>query len=84
MNVDECALTVRNRAEFVAFLQKLCVDLEENRGAWENDDLLSFLEAMLGWCQDLDGLCANTGYAVDSRNRWQLMADLLMAARIYE
>ena len=84
MTIDELAMAVRNREDFLKFLEALCVDFESNRDAWENDRLDSFLDAMLGWCQGLDGLRENMGYEVEGRHRWQLLTDALMAARIYE
>ena len=60
--------------------------LDENDAVkWDNDTACSFLQAMAGWLNDSDGFYKNMNIDVDTdRASWQLFADALQAATIYE
>jgi hypothetical protein len=75
---------IATRAEFLSFLADLRSDLIERPAEWENPDLAGFLEAMEAWIRDLDGHYANVGRPVPAQPSWQMLADILNAARVYE
>jgi hypothetical protein len=58
--------------------------LIQNKGSWENSNLESYLEAMQAWIDDMDGYYKNRGTNVPVSNPWQLIADILHAATMYE
>jgi hypothetical protein len=84
MTLAEQARTVQTREDLVAFVLALSADLKANPEAWENADLASFLGAMAAWVQDMDGYYKNTGQNLSEQSIWKVVADMLMAARIYE
>ncbi|MFI6897664.1 hypothetical protein ACIBM4_26480 [Streptomyces sp. NPDC050256] len=75
---------VRSREELAAFLRSAADDLARNPGAWENASLESFLGAWAAWLDDMPGWYGNQGKDVPDRPDYQLIADMVMAARIYE
>ena len=53
--------------------------------AWENTSAKDFLEALGAWLEDADGFYNNLNIDTDStKPSWQLFADALQAATIYE
>lgn len=84
MTIIEQALAVRTREEFVEFLIAISGDLKTHPETWTNNDLASFLEAMGAWAVDMPGFYANKGEDVSNVSPWQVMTDLIMAARTYE
>jgi len=87
--LEEAAQQIRSRAnfsraDFVAFVGVLLVDLRDRPQEWENPDLRNFLEAMMTWVEDMDGYYQNIGEAVPEQPSWKTMAQILLAARVYE
>lgn len=75
---------VSTRVEFVAFLNRLRVDLVERPEAWDNQSLPCFLEAMAAWTNDMNGFFMNRGERVPDQPSWHLLATIMAAARVYE
>ena len=46
--------------------------------------LASFLAAMSAWSEDMEGFYENSGEDLASLPPWRVLADILMAARVYE
>lgn len=82
MTLAERAAAVGDREAFIALLEAL--KLDHAGGDWANPDLPSFLDAAAAWCQDSDGYYANIGVDPTTLSPWQRLADVLMAARVYE
>ena len=73
------------RQDVVEHIKSLVQRFQTDRDTWENDDLLSFLQAMAAWLQDCDGYYQNINPSVNaSQPSWQLLADALSAAAVYE
>ena len=73
---------ITSRDELIDLIRELS---SEDTSKWENSDLGSFLEALSGWVGDCDGYYKNTGSHLDPDSpSWQLFADALQAAKIYE
>lgn len=83
-NIDAVQKEVRTREDLVAFLGELRRDLRENRGAWENDNLEAYLEAVQAVLADWHGRFANRGERVPADPTWKLLAEVLLAATVYE
>lgn len=75
---------VNSRIEFVTFLQAFREDLKHNPEKWENGDLSSFLEAMAAWIEDMEGFYLNQNRPVPDQPTWNVLAEILLAARVYE
>lgn len=84
VNLVERASTIRSREDLVPFLEALSADFAASRATWANGDLASFLEAMAAWSQDMEGYYQNRGERIALVSPWRVLADILMAARVYE
>ncbi len=84
MKLAERARAIQTREDLAAFVAELHADLETNPGEWTNTDLASFLAAMAAWIEDMDGYYQNTGQNLSELSPWKVVADVLMAARMYE
>lgn len=84
MSLTERARTTETREDFVEFLREFRADFASGHSGWVNADLPTFLEAMAAWINDMDGYYRNAGQNSSDLTPWRIMADILMAARIYE
>lgn len=84
MRIEEQAASVKTRADFVAFVQALEEDLQQDPESWENSDLPRFLGALARWTHDMDGYYIHHKRPVPQGVSWGVFTDILMAARIYE
>lgn len=78
------AQDVDSRESLARFLQGAVADLSDNESAWENVTLADFLEAWGAWVEAMPGWCANRGEPVPDSPSWNLVAQMVMAGRIYE
>ncbi len=73
---------INTRAELAALIRKMSV---EDTSKWDNSNLGSFLEALSAWVDHCDGYYTNTGSDINPDSAtWQILADALQAAKIYE
>jgi hypothetical protein len=84
MDLNERVNTIQQRDDFVGFVRALSVSLDDERSDWENCDLSSYLEALAAWVADMDGYYKNRGEAVPQQPTWKTLAQVLLAARVYE
>jgi hypothetical protein len=75
---------LQTREDFVAFVSALSHDRQQKVGEWENRDLHTYLEAVAAWTEDLDGYFHNQQQPVPPHPTWQLLAQILLAAKSYE
>ena len=84
MTLSERARAVRTREDLVVFVEALAADYGTSSSTWTNTDLASFLTAMSAWSLDMKGYYENSGEDLASLPPWRVLADILMAARVYE
>jgi hypothetical protein len=84
MTNAERGARVNSRDEFVAFVRSLLDDLRAHESQWGNRELGTYLEALAAWTEDFDGYFENRGEPLPKEPSWQLFADMLAAARVYE
>lgn len=84
MTLTERAREVHTREQLAAFVEELEADLHNNHMHWSNADLASFLRAMAAWISDMDGYYANIGEDLATLPPWRIIADILIASRMYE
>jgi hypothetical protein len=84
MKLHERVSQVRNKAELVEFVRALAEDLTTNRESWENPTLERYLEALASWLEDSEGYYRNQGRPVPTEPSWRDVAEMLMAAKMYE
>lgn len=75
---------LESRGDLVAFLGQLADSLVENPEAWENDTLEGFLRAWSVWLSEMDGYFLNRQETVPETPSWRLVAQMLLAAKVYE
>ena len=75
MDIYDMATSISNKADFVEFLRMLKHDFLQNPAEWQNNTLPSFLEGIYGYCTDMQDVDA-----ID----WKVVADILLAATVYE
>jgi hypothetical protein len=73
---------IETKEQLLELIQKLSA---ENPETWENVSTQSFLEALGSWLGSADNLYRNLHIDTDANKpSWQLFADALQAALIYE
>lgn len=83
-NVETIAQSVKSKEDFVRFMAALIQDLKNNPDKWENQSLETYLEAVQRWTEDMDGYYANNNHSVPDNVTWKVLADILIAAKMYE
>lgn len=84
MSFETRAEQPMSRGELAGFLIQLADSLVEEPELWENDSLETFFRAWSAWLGDMDGYFVNRGEPVPVEPSWQLTAQMLLAARVYE
>lgn len=84
MSLESRASRKMTRNELAGFVDQLADSLLESPESWENDTIERFLRAWSAWLNDMDGYFLNQGQAVPESPSWQLVAQMLLAARVYE
>ena len=79
-NVDK----VYTREDFVEFVISLINDIKNNPADWENRDLISYLGSVASWTEDMEGFYQNNNLQVPNNVSWNVFAEILVAAKIYE
>ncbi|WP_317419035.1 MULTISPECIES: hypothetical protein [unclassified Morganella (in: enterobacteria)] len=80
MNTKE----INTRENFIQFLEFLSSNARNNMSEWENKDLPSYIESMASWVEDMEGYYLNQNLSDPENVNWTFIADILMAARVYE
>lgn len=75
---------VGDRPSLANFLGFLAQDLKQNPTKWRNSDLESFLNALSRWLEDCEGYYANNNRSVPVQPSWKDVAEMMMAAKVYE
>jgi hypothetical protein len=86
MNLDKHP-EVNNRGDLAELISLLREDLHNNPDDWENHTLDHFLEAMEAYTRGVDKYYKFNKIPVDAdaaSPQWQVFADILLGARIYE
>ena len=84
MELFERVGQVTNRSDLIDFVKALENDLGKNPDAWENKTLERYLSALSSWLEDCDGYYQSQGRPVPENPSWRDIAEMLMAAKIYE
>ncbi|EJD0490131.1 hypothetical protein M0245_004732 [Salmonella enterica] len=75
---------VNTKEELIELLEFLSSNARNDLSEWENRDLPSYLGSMASWIEDMDGYYLNQKLPVPENINWSFIADILMAARVYE
>ena len=80
---EQCE-AVRTREDLAAFICRLHEELRARPIEWENHTLDSYLEALSGWTTDMPGWFKNRGVEEPPEPSWNILAQMLYAATMYE
>ena len=81
---EELARQVDSPSSLATFVRTLVEDLQQGNYEWENATLPRYLEALGRWVEDMDGYYLGKGEPVPEQPTWKTVADMLMAATMYE
>jgi len=84
MELYEKVEDVNSREDLIKFINQLRMDLQINKGKWENVTLEDYLEAMEAWVNDMDGYYLNINQPLPTQPSWKTIADILYASSMYE
>ncbi|HTF53530.1 MAG TPA: hypothetical protein VK735_39310 [Pseudonocardia sp.] len=84
MSLEDLVQGSMSRTELTRFIDQLADSFVEESETWENDSLERFLRAWAVWLFEMDGYFKNIGQPVPESPSWQLIAQMLLAARVYE
>ena len=84
MELHKHVETIVTKADLIAFIEALRRDLQANPGEWENPSLERYLSALANWIEDSDGYYQNQNQQPPSTPSWKNVAEMLLAAKIYE
>jgi hypothetical protein len=73
---------IESKDQLLALIKNLSA---EDSSQWENQSAVAFLEALGAWLESAGGVYKNLNRDTDANSpSWQLFADALQAATIYE
>ena len=81
MQLHERLEAVNDEATFLAFVQALAADRQQNAEEWENDSIEGFLESASSWAEDSD---FGSRQGLSSASLWKKFAVFLYCGKIYE
>jgi hypothetical protein len=85
MKLSDLVTRVQTRKDLLGVLVALRQDYDERGLLWENLSLPDFLSALEAWLEAAPSYYANLQLDVDpERDAWRVIADGLLAARVYE
>ncbi|MBS0425349.1 MAG: hypothetical protein JSR71_13250 [Proteobacteria bacterium] len=84
MAVEQMVENVRLKEDFINFIQELSNDFKKNINSWENRSVDSYLEAVADWVEGMDNYYINMNKPVPQNINWKVLADIFMAAKMYE
>lgn len=84
MELKEQVARVNSKGDLVELIKALCHDLQGRPQEWENDTLERYLWALASWIEDSDGFYKNQNRPVPVDPSWKNIAEMLIAAKMYE
>lgn len=83
-NLDEAVKSIKEKEDFIRFIELLLKDYKNNPETWENKTIESYLEAMQSWIEDMDGYYINNNLPIPENVNWKTFSEILIAAKMYE
>lgn len=74
----------KTKNDFLSFVHELSKDFYDNSDSWENVDIRNYLEALSAWVDSMEGYYKNFKLPVPENPNWQLIAEMLVAAKVYD
>lgn len=83
-SLEAQAESVQTHEDFARFARRLSDELAAGETEWDNDTLPTYFEGLAGFSEDIEGYFQHRKEAVPAQPSWNLMAKILLAARVYE
>jgi hypothetical protein len=84
MKLHDMVASIRSKDDLATFVSALAQDVQSRPEDWENDTLFRFLSALSRWLTDSDVYYLDQGAPLPSDPTWKNIAEMLIAAKIYE
>ena len=84
MDINEKINSIKNKEDFISFIDILLTDNRVNNDEWENKDILSYLDAISSWVKDMEGYYRNMKLGIPASIDWKFIATLFYVGKIYE
>lgn len=84
MNFEDKIEIIESKSDFISFVELLVQNLRDNPEEWENKTLPDFLQAVASWTEDMEGYYENNDIPLPEHINWRVIADILVAAKMYE
>lgn len=84
MELHDLVNSVKQKEDLVRFIHELAQDRRSRPQEWENDSLERYLSALANWLADSDAYYRNQGREIPLAPTWKNVAEMLIAAKIYE
>ena len=81
MDITDLAENLKNKEDFIFFLQELKKNFLTHQDEWENTQLERYLEAMEAF---LNSSAEKSLNKIDFTPSWSLFAQIMLAASVYE
>ena len=75
---------IRTKEEFVEFVYYLRNVYRNEPSRWQNDTTESYLDALAGWVESMEGAYLNRNEKMPQDVNWNVIARMLGAATIYD
>lgn len=82
--MNEILKNIKTKEDFIDFINILFNDINEKPEEWEYKSVVSYLESMQSWVEDMEGYYNNTIQEVPQDINWNFIATLLYVGKIYE
>lgn len=82
-DIIQLAQRIRTKQDFLRFMALLAADCAAETEQWENATLSAYLEGFRGFAQDTPDPILRDGAGVECLS-WRRLAEMLLAARVYE
>ena len=75
---------INSKEDFMIFLNELRIDKEQKSEEWENNEIISYLEGVCSWVDDMEGYFDNMHIEMPKNINWRFIAMLFYAGKICE
>lgn len=82
--MNEVLNSTKTKEDFIEFINVLLRDINENPDEWQDKHVISYLESIQSWVEDMEGYYSNTKQEIPREINWNFIATLLYVGKIYE
>lgn len=75
---------IDSKDDFIKFIELLADDKSNNSLDWESVDVVSYLNSIKSWLEDMEGYYKNMNLDIPNNIDWKFIATLFYIGKIYE